>query len=180
MTCLLITPPPVPASALIELKALLRLETVEEEALLAALLRAALDQAESFTGTVWLRGVYQESRNAVRSIILCKRPFVQLVLAETETAQGVRLPVDTAKISIQCSDHGEAMLSIALPMDNVLRLHLRYDAGTSDDWNLLPEALRAGLLRHAAWLFQHRDSGRVEIMPDVAALWLPFKQLRLM
>jgi uncharacterized phiE125 gp8 family phage protein len=48
------------------------------------------------------------------------------------------------------------------------------------DWNDIPEAVRFGILRHAAHLYAHRDNPAASAMPSaVQALWQPFRKVRL-
>lgn len=177
----LIEPAILAPTALIEAKALLRLETVDEEALLAAQLRTALDLAEDFTGTVWLTATYREKRALRREIILHKRPFQQLTALRLLYANGSDVALDPTLQTTQMSDHGEVMLSIAAPLLDGRDLVITYKAGAYSDWSQLPEGLRMGVLRMAAHLFTWRDDAlSIGVPGSVAALWRPFKQLRLM
>ncbi len=177
----LIEPAILAPTALIEAKALLRLETVDEEALLAAQLRTALDLAEDFTGTVWLSATYREKRGLRREIILYKRPFQRLTALRLLYANGSDVALDPTLQNTQVSDHGEVMLSIAEPLLDGRDLMITYKAGAYSDWSQLPEGLRMGVLRMAAHLFTWRDDAlSIGVPGSVAALWRPYKQLRLM
>jgi uncharacterized phiE125 gp8 family phage protein len=177
MTTLLVKPPIVSPAALIELRTLLRLETVEEDALLAGYLRSALERAEDFTDTSWLVAGYQEIRRPAREIALRKRPF------KTLDSVSAQVPGGSAPVlaSVQCSDHGEAMLTLLNVPDDASQLVIHYDAGQCSDWAFLPESLRHGVLTMAAHLFNCRDGGAALNVPlAVSSLWLPYKSLRLM
>jgi uncharacterized phiE125 gp8 family phage protein len=169
------------ATALIEAKALLRLETVDEEALLATQLRTALDMAEDFTGSVWLAATYREKRALRREIILRKRPFVQLTALRVLYANGSEVALDPALQDAQTSDHGEALLRLPDSVLDGRDVVISYRAGGFADWTNLPDGLRMGVLRMAAHLFAWRDDAGAPGVPSaVAALWRPYKQLRLM
>ena len=177
MTTLLIRPAPISPAALIELRAMLRLDTVDEDALLAGFLRVALERAEDFTGSVWLAAGHQEIRRAARELVLRKRPFRSLASVSAQVPGGV-VPL---LATVQTSDHGEAMLTLMNLPDEAQQLVITYDAGFSDNWSFLPEALRQGVLAMAAHLHAHRDGTAAHHVPlAVSSLWLPFKSLRLM
>jgi uncharacterized phiE125 gp8 family phage protein len=177
----LIEPALLSPTALIEAKALLRLDTVDEEALLAAQLRTALDLAEDFTGTVWLSATYREKRALRREIILHKRPFQMLTGLRVLYANGSEVALDPTQMTTQVSDYGEAMLTMAESALDARDAIISYRAGAYSDWTYLPEGLRMGVLRMAAHLFTWRDDAMSIGVPGaVAALWRPHKQLRLM
>jgi uncharacterized phiE125 gp8 family phage protein len=181
MAALVIEPPVLAATALIEAKALLRLDTVDEEALLAAQLRTALDLAEDFTGSVWLGTTYREKRALRREIILHKRPFTALTALRIIYANGSEAVLDASRQETQRTDHGEAMLSMPDSVLDGRDVLISYRAGMCDDWSALPEGLRMGVLRMAAHLFTWRDDAMAVGVPGaVAALWRPYKSLRLM
>ncbi len=176
-----IEPSVLAATALIEAKALLRLETIDEEALLAAQLRTALELAEDFTGSVWLAATYREKRALAREIVLQKRPFQLLTAVRLLYANGSEVALDPTQITTQSSDHGEVMLSMPVVAMDGRDVVISYRAGAYSDWTYLPDGLRMGVLRMAAHLFTWRDDAlSVGVPGAVAALWRPYKQLRLM
>ncbi len=60
------------------------------------------------------------------------------------------------------------------------RLRVTYAAGQATDWNGVAEPLRHGIVRLAAHLFANRDTPEERGPPAVvAALWRPYRQLRL-
>jgi uncharacterized phiE125 gp8 family phage protein len=181
MQAQLIEPAMLAPTALIEAKALLRLETVDEEALLAAQLRTALELAEDFTGSVWLEASYRETRSLCREMILQKRPVQRLTGLRVSYANGSDVALDPTLQIMQISDHGEAMLTIANSVLEGDKIIISYQAGAYTDWTYLPEGLRMGILRMAAHLFTWRDdSMSIGVPGAVAALWHPYKKLRLM
>jgi uncharacterized phiE125 gp8 family phage protein len=62
------------------------------------------------------------------------------------------------------------------------RLVVRFAAGMAVDWDTLPDGLRHGIVRLAAHLFRQRDANEVLPAPPaaVAALWSPWRRLRLL
>jgi uncharacterized phiE125 gp8 family phage protein len=176
-----VEPSLLPPTALIEAKALLRLETIDEEALLAVQLRTALDMAEDFTGSIWLTATYREKRALRREIILRKRPFVSLTGLRLLFGNGSEEALDPTLQDVHVSDHGEAMLCVPDSVMDARDIVISYRAGGFADWTNLPEGLRMGVLRMAAHLFAWRDAPDAVAVPNaVAALWRPFKHLRLM
>ena len=61
------------------------------------------------------------------------------------------------------------------------RVAVRLTAGLAADWPSLPEALRHGVLRLAAFQYREREGDRASALPPaaVAALWRPWRRLRL-
>ena len=61
------------------------------------------------------------------------------------------------------------------------RIAVRFIAGLAGDWAALPDGLRHGVLRLAAHLYRARESDAPPALPPaaVAAMWRPWRQLRL-
>ena len=61
------------------------------------------------------------------------------------------------------------------------RIAVRFTAGLAADWNSLPDSLRHGLIRLAAFAWRQRDDESSDALPPavVAALWRPWRRYRL-
>lgn len=166
---------PVP---LAELKAFLRIATSEEDALLAATVRAAADMCEAFTGRALLT-------RAVEEVIPASRAWTRLGLAPVTAieaaallgADGAAAPLVAGDYAIDIDAAGEGWVRLLLGVEPK-RVRVSYRAGIAADANGLPEALRHGIVRLAAHLYVGRD--RPEGPPAaVTALWRPWRRLRL-
>jgi uncharacterized phiE125 gp8 family phage protein len=168
-----------PAVSLSEAQAFVRVETGEEEAILAGLIRTAsalceafLHQvviARAFTEEVPLSGDWQRLRVApVRSI-----EQVELI---TDDDTAVLLPPVAYAIDIDSSGDGWVRVTSASAGK---RLRVAGIAGMAIDPNAVPEPIRQGVLRLVAYLFASRDGSGGEPPAAVTALWRPYRRMRL-
>lgn len=164
--------------SLAEAQAYLRIETGDEEALLAGLLRSATQYCEAFTGQcliarevrerVRLSGAWQRlSATPVRSI----DSLAAIAADGSETA----LEAGVYAVDIDCNGDGWVRLTSG-PERLIL---VRYVAGLATDANGVPEPLRQGIVRLAAHLFNCRDGDGGEPPAAVTALWRPYRRMRI-
>ena len=175
--------PVVPATepvSLGELKAYLRIDGADEDAVLAGLLRAARSLCEAFTRQ-WLI-----QRGAVETVPARRDPGARLTGSPVGAVTVVEGLYDDGTTSVLSPDR----FALTLDADGVARLASRdpaatrlratYTAGGASDWNGVPEPLRQGIIRLAAHLYANRDAPDEPGPPAVvAALWHPFRRLRL-
>jgi uncharacterized phiE125 gp8 family phage protein len=163
-----------------EVKAYLRIEGQEEDALLAGLIRAATGLCEGFTGQALIRRELRETIPAASEWRRLGRTPVQSISAvERLTVDGVAtpLPVEAYAIDIDANGDGWVRTSSAA---GATRLAVTYQAGMAGDWNGVPEPVRQGIVRLTAHLFTHRDAAEGVGPPAVvAALWRPWRRMRL-
>jgi uncharacterized phiE125 gp8 family phage protein len=158
-----------------ELKMLLRLEHSLEDALLATLLRTATDAAEQYLGQVLLQRAFEQrwTRDGGAAVKLQRGPLVQVL---SVMLNGTALAA--TDFTVTASAQGENNMQI-LPVD-AGEVRVQFVAGMAADWNAIPEAVRFGILRHAAHLYAHRDSTTAGAMPSaVPALWQLYRKVRL-
>ncbi|HEV2816058.1 MAG TPA: phage head-tail connector protein [Allosphingosinicella sp.] len=168
--------PPLPAP-LAELKAFLRIATGEEDALLAGLMRAAADTCEAFTGRALLTRAVEETLRASRAWTrLGAAPVAAIDAAALLGADGAATPLGAGDYAIDIDAAGEGWVRLLIGIEPK-RVRVSYRAGMAADPNGLPEALRHGIVRLAAYFYMHRD--REEPPAAVAALWRPWRRLRL-
>jgi uncharacterized phiE125 gp8 family phage protein len=161
-----------------EARAYLRLENEEEDAPFAAILLAAMAQAENYLGQLLLR-------RAVREILpissawqrLHGSPFVSVSGATGIPAEGASFAL--SQFSIDVDARGDGWLRVKEP-GAAGRVELAYQAGLAGSWATLPEAIRLGVLRLAAHYHAHRDDPGDGGMPEaVTALLRPWRRVRL-
>jgi uncharacterized phiE125 gp8 family phage protein len=161
--------------SLAELKAYLRIEHGDEDALLAGLVRTAGGLCEAFTGQVLL----VETRSVHVAIDgewhrLTPSPARRVMGAWVVAEDGAETATDF-DAQIDCG--GDAWVRIS---GEPGRARVAVEAGMAADWNGLPEPLRQGIVRLAAHLHAHRDAADDAGPPAaVAALWRPWRRMRL-
>ena len=166
---------PVPAEAL---KAFLRIVGSDEDALLSGMIRTATDLCEAFTRLVLIERDVEEvlaPRPAWTRLRLAPVRAILSVSALTAAGEERALPPHDHAIDIDAA--GDGWIRV-LRSGGAGRVRVRYRAGLSAEWNGIPEPLRQGIVRMAAYLYSDRGG---EAGPPAAAtaLWLPYRRLRL-
>lgn len=181
----ILTPPTLPPPALAELKQWLGITTATDDAPLAALLAAALDTCEAFTGTLPIEAECEEvlSTRPERHQFwhrLATRPVQAIASVETIAADGTRTPLAPGSWEADLDADGTGRLRLPLP-GTESRVAVRFTAGLAPEWDALPEALRHGVVRLAAHQHRARDDNSAAPLPpaSVAALWRPWRRMRL-
>ena len=171
--------PAQPIVTMSEAQAFVRIETGEEEAVLAALIRSASALCEAFINQVVIARSFElelpASGNWER---LAVTPVKSISGVETVDANGAAtaLPSDGYAIDIDSSGDGWVRVVQA---DGALRIRVTGTAGMADDENGAPEPIRQGVLRLTAHLFATRDGENGGPPAAVTALWRPYRRLRL-
>lgn len=159
-----------------EVKAWLRIEGSEEDALLAGLIRMATAACEEWTRLTPIRKTVVEtvppdgrrklSRapvQAIHEVIAVDDAGGERVLAPGEWLQGIK-PDGTATLSSDAAD--AAMLKV------------RYTAGVAPDWNGVPDPLRHGIMVMVARHYAARDGDDDVGIPEKArGLWRSWRRL---
>lgn len=176
----IITPAVLAPMALTELKNWLGITTPSDDAQLSALLRTALDACEHFTGTIPI----EQGCEAVLAITpdwqaLPARPVQAITAIEGIPAEGGRFALPPASYAIELDADGTGRVRLGNP-GAAGRIAVRFSAGLAADWSGLPDGLRHGILRLAAFYYRQRESEGSGAMPPaaVAALWRPWRRMR--
>jgi len=181
----IIAPAALAGAALDELKDWLAITTPREDTALSALLRAALETCEAFTGRMPLAAECEEVLPARPSTgsgwqTLATRPVGAVTSVEGIPADGARFPLAPADYLIELVADGGAMVRV-LRQGSAGRVAVRFTAGMAAEWADLPDGIRHGVLRLAAHHYRQRDIGGASPVPPaaVAALWRPWRLMRL-
>lgn len=168
-----------PVVTMSEAQAYVRIETGEEEAVLAGLVRSASALCEAFLNRVVLARAFKldiaasgEWQRLALTPVRTIDAVATVDAAGTETA----LPVGAYAIDVDSSGDGWVRASQA---DGALRLRVSGSAGMADDENEVPEPIRQGVLRLVAHLFTTRDGAGGDPPAAVTALWRPYRRLSL-
>ena len=160
---------------LAECKAALRLERDDEDAVLAGHIRTAMALCEAFIGQ-WL--IEREGEQRLAGDLVWQRLQASPVQAITGVFAGGTALATGWESDIAADGTGWLRL-VGLPQNPQL-LVVRFRAGLGQDWNSVPEPLRAGVVRLVSHLFSHRDAADGAPPPAaVAALWRPWRRMQL-
>ena len=159
-------------------QAYLRIETGEEEALLAGLLRSATALCEAFTGQCLIVRTVRETLPPGGAWQRLRATPVRAIESVAElAADGAELPLEPASFAIDIDRNGDGW--VRLLSGGPKTVQVTYSAGMGLDGNGVPEPLRQGILRLAAHLFNSRDGEGSEPPAAVTALWRPYRRMRL-
>lgn len=170
----------LPAEAAADAKAYLRIVGTDEDALVARLLRSAAELCEGFTGQALMTRTFEDFVAGSGAWERLSATPVKAILAmETVPVEGAASPLAADAYAVDVDANGDGWVRVT-SRPNSARLRVRYNAGLATEWTDLPEALRQGVLRLGAHLYTCRDEA-VDAGPPaaVAALWRPFRRMRL-
>jgi uncharacterized phiE125 gp8 family phage protein len=175
----LVLPPEAAAAA----KGFLRVERADEDALIDALVAAAAEQCEAFTGRTLLARGFTETLEGGRAWRRLSRiPVRAIASVEAVPDEGPAQALAADSYAIDIDAGGDGWVRLTAPGD-IRRIRIGYQAGLAAGWEDLPAALRHGMIRLAAYFYTDRTagSGRGQSEPPAAvtALWRPFRRLRL-
>lgn len=165
--------------ALEEVRAFLRIGNGDEDALLSAMIRTATDCAERFIGSpTIIRHIGEVLPTTGVWTALSVSPVASISMVEGLPADGAAhpLPVSDYAIDIDASSRGWVRVIRAGAAG---RIRVRYLAGLGNNWNAVPEPIRHGIVRLAAHLFTTNDGDGTMPPAVVAALWRPYRRMRL-
>ncbi|MEM6856820.1 MAG: hypothetical protein AAF559_03040 [Pseudomonadota bacterium] len=175
-----ITPADLSGSALDDLKSWLGISRPKEDPMLRDLLAASLSLCEAFTGQSPLEQTVEETiPSETGSYTLSTQPARYLVKVEIMSEDASRETLDQNDFEFRIDAGHRACIELksnfeARPVVVSMR------AGIASDWTVLPEALKQGIIRLAAFHYRDRETGRDAQPPaSVAALWRPWRTLRL-
>lgn len=169
------------AAALAEAKTYLRVFGQDEDALIERLIASALDFCEQFTGRVLLARAFSEMLPSADAgwRRLARSPVRAITSAEAVDGAGGAAALPAEAYAIDIDARGDGWVRVTAP-GGARRVRVGYQAGLAAQWEELPEALVQGAIRLAAHLYTVRD-GKDDKGPPaaVAALWRPYRRLRL-
>lgn len=177
----IVTPAVLSPAALAELKQWLGITRAHDDAPLAALLRTALDMCESFTGTLPLECECEEMLPLCTGWqTLATQPVqaITAVLAVPESGPRTALAADAFALELDADGAGRVLVTAP---GQAARIAVRFTAGLAPTWDVLPDALRHGVMRLAAHQHRERESSGAAPLPPaaIAALWRPWRRMRL-
>ncbi|MCU0946771.1 MAG: phage head-tail connector protein [Porphyrobacter sp.] len=183
MQRIVVLPAEVGEAGLAELKQWLGISRNTEDALLAGLLRTALELCEAFTGQAPLAQLVEERVPVHRGLqLLTSRPVREIAAVEVIAADGTRSALTPLDYAAEVAACGTASFRLLVTVEG-RALAVRMMVGIASEWASLPPALRQGIIRLAAHYYRDRDAGgeRSPVPPPVSvtALWQPWRLMRL-
>lgn len=164
--------------SLAEAQAYIRIETGEEEALIAGLLRSATQLCEAFTGQCLVARTVREALALGGAWIrLGLTPVRAITSVSMIDDQGIETALEPGAFAIDIDRNGDGW--VRLTGGGERACVVTYSAGLGADGNGVAEPLRQGILRLAAHLFNSRDGDSGEPPAAVTALWRPYRRMRL-
>ena len=168
-----------PIVTMSEAQAYVRIETGEEEALLAGLIRTASGICEAFINQVVVARDFEVDLPASGSWErLPITPIRAMTSVVTVSVEGATAPLPSSDFTLDVDFAGDGWVRTG---SNALASRVRVTgrAGMADDENGVPEPIRQGVLRLVAHLFTSRDGNDGEPPAAVTALWRPYRRMRL-
>ena len=157
--------------SLSEVQAYARVETGEEEALLAGLLRTASEMCETFLNQALVARDFEVVVRAGQGWTLLPVQPVRSIAAVRRASDGEMIAASSYRCDIDYDGRG---LVAGLPSGETFVV--AGSAGMASDGNGVPEPIRQGVLRLAAYLFANRDGQVGELPKAVTALWRPYRK----
>lgn len=184
---LLFSGPAVEPVTIAEAKAFLRLDTADDDALVAAAIVAARQACESFTGRALITQSWQLYLDhwPERDITLPHPPLQSVTSIKTFDADGVGATLDPATYWVDASALPGRVRRCSdavwpSPGRDVAGIEITFVAGYGDSWNEVPQSLRQGILMTIANFYEYRDALHPVSLPaPIAALWQPYRLVRL-
>ena len=170
---------PEPIVAMSEAQAYVRIETGEEEALLAGLIRTASALCEAFLNQIVIARSFEcvIPANGVWER-LPVTPVRSISEVATLDASGVATVLPSTSYAMDIDYAGDGWVRVGQSVESTA-VRISGVAGMAGDENGTPEPIRQGVLRLVAHLFTTRDGEGGEPPAAVTALWRPYRRTRL-
>lgn len=163
-----------------EVKSYLRISTEDEDAGIARSIASAVGMCEGFTGCILLTRTITEIRPARREWTrLMATPVRAVTQVEGIPAEGAAFALPVGGYAIDIDGAGDGRVRVTQP-SAAGRVRVTAVAGMAADWDGIPDPLRHGIVRLTAHFFTYRDdAGSPGVPTAVAALWRPWRRMRL-
>ncbi len=171
---------------LAEVREYLRVDNVDQDALLASLIRSTRVCAETYTGRAFITQSWRlfiDVWPSSGTLCLPKPPLVSVedifLLAPDDTSVPVSpstYTIDTSATLGKITLQGSASL---MPGKTRAGIRIDFTAGYGDTWNDIPEPLRLGMLQHIAHLYENRGATGARVPASSISFWQPYRLVRI-
>jgi uncharacterized phiE125 gp8 family phage protein len=168
-----------PAVTLTEAQAYVRIDTGEEEAIVAGLIRTATALCEGFLGQALIARTFSEDVPASGCWQrLTAGPVQSISSAQAIGGDGSASDLASSDYGVDIDSRGDAWVRLLQPND-ARRVRVSGSVGMAEGESDVPEPIRQGVLRLVAHLFATRDGSGGEPPAAVTALWRPYRRMSL-
>jgi uncharacterized phiE125 gp8 family phage protein len=167
-----------PIITLSEAQAFVRVETGEEEAMLAGLVRSASALCEAFLNQVVIARDFSEELTATASWQRLRLSPMQAITSVEAIEAGVATSLPMTSYASDIDTSGDGWVRVADP-GAIGRVRVNGTAGMASQEHDVPEPIRHGVLRLVAHLYASRDGPAGDPPTAVTALWRPYRRTRL-
>ncbi len=168
-----------PVVSLADLKDYLNVSLTEDDVLLGELIDAASDLAERFTGQILVERVVNETMPITGDWQrLSVRPVRSVTAVMGVPAEGAEFALAVAAYALDIDGNGDGWIRLG-QQGAAGRVHVCYTAGIAADASEVPAAIRQGVIRLAGEYYARREGLEVKPPAAVAALWRPWRRMRL-
>ena len=175
----IVIPADLSGAALDELKQWLGITRDAEDAKLAGLLQASLEMCEAFTGQLPIE-VEVEERLAASAgwNRLASRPVRAITSVEWIARDGSHTLLASGEYEIDIDAQSVGSVRV-VGRTGGHAVRVLCCAGIASDWYSMPDALKHGIIRLAAYHYRERDMDKPVTPPaSIAALWRPWRLIR--
>ena len=180
MKRIIVQPADLSVEALAEFKQWLGISQPNEDAQLQQLLHASMELCEGFIRQMPIESGSEEILQSSRDWqCLDTCPVRAITGVSAIASDGSRITVASGNFEIEIDADGKGKVRLlALPSEG--KVVVSFVAGIAANWGSLPDGLRQGILRAAAFLYRDRDSAGAATPPaSISALWLPWRRIRI-
>jgi uncharacterized phiE125 gp8 family phage protein len=168
-----------PIVSLGEAQAFVRIETGEEEALLAGMIRSASAICESFLNQrIIERDFAIDSPRSAQWTRLPLTPIRSITGVAAVASDGSETALAGSDYAVDIDGNGDGWIMVMSDV-GTSRVRITGRAGMAPSCNEVPEPIRHGVLRLVAHMFASRDDDGGEPPAAVTVLWRPFRRMRL-
>ncbi len=173
-------PVPLTDDAIDDITSYLRIETHDDDALIANLIVSALQSSESFCGQMLIERNVTEQMSARRDWKpLGAVPVTAIAQIDLQAADGTSKALSPGQYGVDIDAEGRGWVRIN-DMAVQGRIAIHYRAGLAASWGAIPEAIRQGIIRLVGYFYTSRDAADDSGPPAaVAALLRPWRRMRL-
>ncbi|HEY4941639.1 MAG TPA: head-tail connector protein [Rhizomicrobium sp.] len=183
MSLQLTTPPSLEPVTLAEAKAHLKIDTSDDDALIATLIAAARARAEWHTGRALITQGWTLWLDTWRQVISIPLPPLQTVASVTTYARDDSAHVlDAATYLVDAAANRLALKQSCAPPTDLRRLNavaIAFTAGYGSAAADVPAPLREAVLELVAFLYENRGDAPAELPQGCLALLAPYRVLKL-